>query len=844
MNKMRKQALAVVTAILLTAAGCGQPTEEGLSIAAPASGPEFSYDTRDSISLPAGLDAALEGFTPAAQSNALALYVNEEDGCVAAADKRTGKIWSSIPLDLEEDMFATDDMKELMHSVLHLEYEDKGVVNKLYSYEGSLEITEIENGVRLTFTMSNSKMTYDDLPSKINNERFQQFFVENESLTDIDKTRLGSYFEYNEAAGVWERVKENETVLRALGDIMKRVGYTEKELAKDNAENGIDYIPGDRIEFVIPVDYTLQADSLLVSIPLSEMSYHSSYPPTTLTVNELLLQAKGGTEGYFVVPDGSGALIDFSGSESDSGTYRLTLYGQELTLSNRRTQAKSLPSLMPVYGISAPDGAALAIMEDGDALASITAQKAYTLNEYNSVSVSYQLTKSAEVMIGDGSVVSQASVQQAGIYQGSLRTRYVLLEGNASYGTMADCYRKYLEETADFKSGGYDGKITPMLQLYGAVSKPDSIFGIQYDSMEKLTDFDQAQEIIGQYADVDFGNLVVKFSGTLEGGLKNGSVKKAKVLSSLGGAKGCRSLAEYLEALGGSLYLGADVLSVPQSSGGFSRYSQSARTIDQSIAKNYRDNLVTGAHMEISYLVSMRYLKEYLEAFASSLNRQGISGIAPSDLGNTLYGDYKQGELVTRQDAKHEIAATLAALTEGGSKILLDAPLISYLPYASSVCELPLTSNRDPLISRSIPFLPMVLSGSIPYAGEAYNQSEDKQEWLLRTLETGAEPYFALFYADNKALSNTAYTSLGSNHYQLWKEDTLAVIRACQRVREYTGDSHITGHDQLSAQVYRTTFSNGAELVVNYSSEGTAYQGTSVGAKNYQLFREGKPCLS
>ena len=179
------------------------------------------------------LNEQLLRLTLVAESSILRLYADESNANVVVEDKRSGKLWSAIPMDLESDAVATDEMKTIMRSTVRITYYDNGSLKTMYSYPDCVEneghsMEEIDNGVRFTFNMSSGQITFADLPLKLNDERFKKFFVDNPGLTEVDKKRINKYFEYSEDEKVWVRVAENDTVLRSLYDIMQRVGYTEE----------------------------------------------------------------------------------------------------------------------------------------------------------------------------------------------------------------------------------------------------------------------------------------------------------------------------------------------------------------------------------------------------------------------------------------------------------------------------------------------------------------------------------------------------------------------------------------------------------------------------------------
>lgn len=833
---------SVVAALLLSLCGCGVSNRVDDSYTESVPVFDFRYDQQPVTGAAAStLPAAYE---KVAENNWLRLYLDESTGGVAVEDRRSGKVWSSIPLELEKDTVATPNMQELIRSVLRVDYYDSDTLKSLYSYENcvdedGLTVQETEDGVRLIFSMSLSKATYDDLPKKLSAERYTQFFGDTTALTNTEKNRVEKYFTWDDAQQAWVLGAETAAMVRALPGILKKVGYTSEDLKVDSESMGFPYNPSSQAFFDVTVDYRLQNDSLLVDVPLKELGYNPDYPPSVLQLNEFLLHSNQADDGYLLIPDGSGAVVEFSTGANDTGTHEMLIYGNDKTLSNKENDLLEIGTVMPVYGIREGTNGVLAIIEDGDATAKIIAQKANTRSTYNIVGTSFTLTDRTNAMIGDGSVSTTVPVNQKEIYGGSLRTRYVLLSGGGTYSDMAACYKAYLMQRDGMELTGVEAQAELYLETIGAITRTEAVLGFQYEGTEALTTFEQAQEILKLYTDAGVSNVQMISLGALKGGVDNYSLNSNSLLTALGGKKGYTALSEAVEAQNGALYLGINALTVPRESGHINRNKRSARTLDQSLAKKYEYNLVTQQKEGIHNVLSIGYLPEYVGNFVERMAGKGVKNIAMQDMGNELYADYNKTSTTLRQSAKRVTLDVFKNVNESGSGLLLTAPMIDAVSAASGLVEVPLYSNNNKIITRSVPFLPLVLSGLKSYAGEAYNEVDDRDYQWLKTIETGASPYFSLFYAENTVLRNSDYTYLTSNNYQLWLSDSIALWKECQAIRDKVQGAYIARHEEAAEGVYRTVYSNGWCVLTNYNSTSVTVDGCEVGAMDYVFTEEG-----
>lgn len=830
----------LVAMLLLCNVGC---TSDSSSQTERSEVFEFCWDNSEKN---ADIDNSqvLQDYSFISNNQYLRLYLNEENASIAIEDIRSGKVWSSVPTNLENDVIATDDMKNIMNSVLEITYYKENTLENLYSYtdciaRGGLQVEKKENGVSLTFSFGDNSYTYDDFPKLINDSRFKKFFLDNEALEDSELTRVKKYFSYDKEKEAWVLAEETPAMVRNFPKIMEKVGYTKEDLKKDCEEFDIIYHPSSQPYFEIVVDYMLQHDSLIVDVPLSSFQYNQDYPPVVFDLNPYFLHSNGTTDGYMLMPDGSGALVDFSQGGSDTGSCSLKLYGNEQTISNSERAVLEIQSVMPVFGIREGTEGVLAIMEEGDTMASITAMKAGTQNSYNSISASYTLTNRANASIGDGSVSTSVPVAQKEIYQNEIRTRYVFLNENSTYSDMASCMKAYIMQRDQLTLSDLSSGPELNLEVIGAVSCTCEFMGFQYEGDKILTTFDEANEILELYHDAGLKKVNLIYTGALKGGMDNYSLKGNQLLHSLGGTKGWNELQDSVNNQDGTLYLKCKALTVPKESGNFAKNRHSARTLDQSIAKIYDYNLVTDRKESFSNIVSENYLEEYLTGFLSDMTSEGVKAVAFSDLGSKLYADYNSEKIVLRQEAKTKNIDLIQNISSPDVELLLDNPIMDTMTLADDLTNIPLYSNSHKMYSRSVPFLELVVSGLVSYSGEAYNEVDDQRYLRLKMMETGSVPYFVVFYEDNTELRNSDYTYLSSANYNLCFEDSVELAKAYGELVDKVGDSYLQKHECVQKDVYRSTYANGWSVITNYSETDVVVDGATVAAFDYILVEEG-----
>lgn len=168
--------------------------------------------------------------------------------------------------------------------------------------------------------------------------------------------------------------------------------------------------------------------------------------------------------GYLLVPDGSGALIEFGSGKYSTTSYVGSVYGFDKSLEVKSASPKVQQVRLPVFGVKDGDDGFLAILEDGAALASIHANRAGPYSSFNEVYASFATHAYQNVSIGAMENASKLIGIQDIAYQGDLRLRYAFLDSaQADYVGMAGYYRQYLTEKDGLQpaEGGGEPPVQP-----------------------------------------------------------------------------------------------------------------------------------------------------------------------------------------------------------------------------------------------------------------------------------------------------------------------------------------------------------------------------------------------
>ena len=221
--------------------------------------------------------------------------------------------------------------------------------------------------------------------------------------------------------------------------------------------------------------------------------------------------SKYGTEGYMLVPDGSGALVYNSNGKKKAKPINVQVYGGDKAFSAYKKSTLTVNTSLPVLGIKNEDASLFAIIEDGASSAYVNAVSATEAQSYNRAYFSFKLVGSDTVSLDASGGNSQLTGSEVYAAEqpliNSMKVAYLPLEKGSGYSEMAKFYRDYL---------GIEKQTVPttpslFLEVYGGINKEESFYGIPMTRFKKLTTVSQAKTVATELKSAVSGELVISY---------------------------------------------------------------------------------------------------------------------------------------------------------------------------------------------------------------------------------------------------------------------------------------------------------------------------------------------
>ena len=462
----------------------------------------------------------------------------------------------------------------------------------------------------------------------------------------------------------------------------------------------------------------------------------------------------------------------------------------------------------------------LAIIEEGDALARIAAKHENQLHNYNSVQLtvnprpkdSYVLSDS--ISVGSSSAIEVVSDRK---YVGSYKIKYIMLtddtvaeENNIKdyYETtwmgMARAYRDYLMKNGTLtRLGDEDVKadIPLYIETFGVTQTIEKILSVPTTVDKALTSFDDVKTIYDELATAGITNIDFRLTGYTNGGMYATIPYKLKWEKEAGGKSGYENLLAYAAEKGFGVYPDFDFSYVHKhkSSDGLKLSRDIVKTIDNrySSLREYDASL----QEYVSYYtlcVSPSVYSQFYTKFSKNYLKDNAATISISTIGNTLNSDFDSDEPYNRNDAKKFTEEFLASVKADVASVMSDKGNVYTWKYIDKMLNVSLQSSRSLYASASVPFMGVVLHGSVEFAGSALNMAGDVDYDLLKAIENGAGIYFILSYDNTELLKEDFKLSkYYSVRYDIWHDELIERYNELNEALRDVQTSLITGHEFL-----------------------------------------------
>ena len=629
----------------------------------------------------------------------------------------------------------------------------------------------------------------------------------------------------------------------------------------EKIENGIRFnFEFLRPDMIVPLEIVLNDGYFTAKVPVAQIKENRpetnaegdiGYQLLGISVLENFGATDRSHDGMMIVPDGSGAVINYNNNApaGDVNTYTGTVYGRDLAVSLLEAEDVYERVTMPVVGRitegEGEDNGLVIIATQGDEYAKIRAAVTGqdTVTDLNTCWFKFGVRTQDKYFMGSANEPLTV-FESKGIKTGDIEVAYYLInDSDLSYVDVAETYRDYLINDVGVTKKTEANTAPFYLTLFGGTVKERSVAGIPVSLQTTATTYSEALEIIQKLEEKGVTNIKFIYEDFNKAGIAGNVADKFQYSSKLGGEKEFKLLYDHIKAQGYELFPSCDFMEFNESGNGYSFMLNSSKQITNSYATQTPFELAFGLpHLtkDSWTILSPHYFTEVFDNLASTFKEEGATGISLNQASYTLYSDFsrKNSEgraYYTRSDAMKILQDGYQKLQDSGLKIMSENANQYLLKYSDYIKDVPLYSSNYDIFDYDVPFVQMVLHGLIPYSTKAINKSANAEQLRLLSLVTGTPVHYEMMYENPNEFTDCDYDGLYYSNYEGWLEYVGNDCKLFNDIVAKVSDSYITDYERISDTEYQSTFDNGTKIYVNLGTQEIKVNNTSYKLADYGL---------
>lgn len=542
--------------------------------------------------------------------------------------------------------------------------------------------------------------------------------------------------------------------------------------------------------------------------------------------------------GYIFIPDGCGALIRFAKSNNYIGGYLQRVYGQDMGI-DQLTEVNDLVSTrtndylidgtsvaVPVFGVvhGAGQNAVMTVIDSGAEYAQIEAIPAGVVTDYNRVACIFNYRQMYTHPVGKNS---------GGVYRpqadmntvNAVLSIHLLTGQEATYSGMAVKYREMLIADGVLAEERVDEEIPLRLDVIGSEIADGALF----DYVKTFTTVEQTEEILVSLQKSEINNVTLFYQGWQKGGINGASYGETSLNKKVGSQNSLAELSKILAENGGHLYLYENVLTANEDQ------IRLQSSVAQQISKEYQAFSRSNKTIMYSnyYIIKANKL---LKTLAERNEKSDEYGRCFGELGYRLYSDYTNSAEYTRDEFKN---ALIEIVSEQKDRVAFYAPNNYLWKYTDDYLDIAMTNSQYLYETDTVPFLQILLKGSIDYYAPYANQSAYSTFDILKMVEYGAYPSFVIAAEDNFELQDTPLEDYFSINFNDWESTINEVYHKVSEALNAVEGAYIEKHTVLAEGVVKVDYSSGVSIYVNYNEKEFTVDNKTISGSSYMIEERG-----
>ena len=619
--------------------------------------------------------------------------------------------------------------------------------------------------------------------------------------------------------------------------------YTKDDLDSDQKTFSVSVEPTD-VTFKVAVEYKLTDNGVQCSI-INNSIYESNpfyyplfqidiLPYFTSVINEVKVDDKVyQTNGYMVIPDGSGAVISLNNGRTDYTQYSKRIYSTDLAYGYKVKQAETQDIMLPMYGLTVnrmQDEASnqfqnayqvVVRASTGASQASINSQVSLFSDSYNKTYMSTTYRESQLVQIGTGYYAKEITKFTPDYVRVDTVINYYFMSSETkdfNYSDVAKFYQQILIDEGILSKENVDTTDDTVFnaEILGIYDYTTNFLGIVYSGHDTLTTLDQAVKIADDLRSWGVTDLNMIYRGWRKDGMINRTFNNMSFGSKLGNKTSYKKFIQYIKDNDITLYPVTSFVEINKYNEAYGKSRYSTRDVSSEYTVKYPYDLASNVYKKKAtpiYTLSPRFFNTFAEKMATNYKKANpeLDGMAFEKLGSAIVGDYKKRHIFYRFNSVAEQIKSFDTITSKGiENICLNSPYEYAVKYADNITNLTYESTLFEVFDYSIPLYQMVFSGYVDYSGLVINKYDEQgmTQHLMNIFKTGSNVHFIFTYDSSSELIQTEYNYYYYTQYNQWKSEVEQVMGELSKYQLHKYVLNYFEQYNNISNVYVSTYTN------------------------------------
>lgn len=635
------------------------------------------------------------------------------------------------------------------------------------------------------------------------------------------------------------------------------------------------------LELEFTVEITIEGNELVYRVPVNgiiERDLLEGEEPdrrpllTSLSILPYLGAHRHNQEGYFVVPDGTGAITYFDVARiTNYNEYSKHVYGADYTFDTADTPSYN-DQLVSIgaYGIieniskdgaqninAAANSMLTSFIVDGDADADLKISNPGIRSlPFYAIYFQYNYRNFYKLQISNSGTQYDMVVKDMQIGDVEQHIRFnASKDEEYSYVDVASVVRDNLISQwktrygVDVQMGSADMNAPTMnIKFFmGAMN----VSGGVLNQVKVMTDYEDVQNIYNELSGLGASDLRLSLLGWQKNGYYWNATSKLKPDSAYGSTGDFEDLQKWAKDNGIILSLDNNLLILYGSPTRGATLRNSVVKSANTFYQNYWLRSTSGVYYSggsLYYILSPEYFdKEILDDVIERLKDYGVSNVDLQQLGNMLYSDYNEENPLHRVQTINRYVRWLQEYGKAFDTVSVYNGNAYAIPYVDTVIDMPIGTSSQIVLDEQVPFTQIVYHGLVDYYSLPVNNQPDEAFYTLKSIEYGSLMSYEITQEQTSALIYTYYDSLYRSQYGNLKNEIVERYKAVSEAVKPYLNQEITDHYRLDDKydVFCTEYSDGTKVYVCYESgnisvtDETNGRTLSFDGSGYQILKKG-----